>query len=308
MKKVLILGCSHSAGSYDHNDPNKADNSNGWPALISNNFPNWQVHCVTHFGGGILNYMWTLGYLIDKFGKDYFDKIIIEITDEPRLAMYNNQFNDLSQFKYTSDIKDQYYEIEKSFSSMTREEYVKNKPPQINTKGSYINYIVSQSYQFHDKEEPITVDENDLNDENLLEGKYRSFVSLNVYLILMAENFLTVIKSLYDDSKLFGFIWEFYPMLISYALPFRFKNKKDKKHFHEKYYPIIDDIRTLTEEKWKKSFPFIAESSAVNYVKETKGIKQELLYRMPDNSSHYDKEGNLLVYKYLEPHLESFLI
>jgi len=87
MKKVLILGCSHSAGSYS--DGIKiSDKRSGWPALIANTFLNYEVHCITHHGGGIINYMWSLGHLINKFGKDYFDKIIIQISNEPRLTMY----------------------------------------------------------------------------------------------------------------------------------------------------------------------------------------------------------------------------
>ena len=88
MKKVLILGCSHSAGNYNPNDPANADKNSGWPTLIANTFLNYEVHCITHHGGGIINYMWSLGHLINKFGKDYFDKIIIQISNEPRLTMY----------------------------------------------------------------------------------------------------------------------------------------------------------------------------------------------------------------------------
>ena len=68
MKKVLILGCSHSAGNYNSNDPANADKNSGWPALIANTFLNYEVHCITHHGGGSINYMWSLGHLINKFG------------------------------------------------------------------------------------------------------------------------------------------------------------------------------------------------------------------------------------------------
>ena len=259
-KNVLILGCSHSGGSYRHEDPKLCDISKGWVALIANTFTDCDIYCVSHFGGGIFNYMWTLGYFIDKLGKDFFHKIIIQISNEPRLSLYKNprHFNILdpttNQLTF-NDIREELIQIKKSASD-----------------------IFSRNLYVYDIDHPINKIYNE-ETENFFDDK-------NLYLTLMIEHFLTLIKSIYDDSMLFAFRWGKFP--LSY-LP---------DYLHE----VLD-----SKNKWKKIFPFLIETSVCEHLIETIGEKQYLLLQMTDNSGHLDEEGNQLVYKYLEPQLESFL-
>jgi hypothetical protein len=293
MKKVLILGCSHSAGAYNHNTE-LADQTTGWSALIANNFLNYEVRCFTHPGGGIMNYMWTLGHIINKFGKDYFDKIIIQITQEPRLTIYNIPLHFIKQSSSSNEIKDKLLECDK-----------------VNVKGTLYRYrsrckiwdFVSRGPKNVDCEMK-NYDEFDtiLNGTNTFPAE--PFLSLNLYVILMTENFLLIIKTLFGNSKLFSFRWAEYPQLSYTSLP-----KKMKKNFDfNKYNVSTTELFDMTILKWKKDFPFLLEKSAVEHVIETVGKKQEILYRMSDNSTHYDVHGNEMVYKYLEPHLKKFLI
>ena len=284
MKKVLIFGCSHSSGSFNHNDPKNSDKTNGWPALIANNFLNYEVHCITHHGGGIINYLWSLGHFVNKFGKDYFDNIIIQISDEPRLTMYDIPLHTIEQFLSSNEIKDSFFECEK-----------------IDIKGTFYRYLsYGKLWDFcsgftHDGKSKVS---------RLHNINSQTFLSLNLYLVFMTENFLSIIKTMFDNSKLFSFRWDEYPNLSYASLP----EGKEKELGTFKYSQIMGKLKDITIPKWKKDFPFLLEKSAVQYIKDRVGEKQELLFQMSDSSTHYDNNGNKLVYKYLEPHLKEFLI
>jgi len=290
MKKALILGCSHSAGAYNH-ETKLAEQTTGWPALISNNFLNYEVHCFSHPGGGIMNYMWTLGHVINKFGKDYFDKIIIQITQEPRLTIYNIPLHLVKQSTSSNEIKDSLLECDK-----------------VNVKGAFYRYRSRcKIWDFvpHNTRE-TSADELDWemkNYDNFDTVSAEPFLSLNLYVILMIENFLLIIKTLFGNSKLFSFRWAEYPQLSYASLP-----KEMKKTFFNNYNIPTTELEFMTILKWKKDFPFLLEKSAVEHVIEKVGKKQEILYRMSDKSTHYDVHGNEMVYNYLEPHLKKFLI
>jgi hypothetical protein len=288
MKKVLILGCSHSAGNYNPNDPANADKNSGWPTLIANTFLNYEVHCITHHGGGIINYMWSLGHLINKFGKDYFDKIIIQISNEPRLTMYIMPLHSVAPSLSSNDIKDSFLDREKLNISGTFYRYY--------CAGELLNYckapdtnnnkVIDNNYKFYD------------------EG-LQKFLSLNLYLVFMTENFLSIIKTMFDNSKLLSFRWNDYPNLSYYSLP---ADRIEREVGIPKWNQMMEKLGDITIHKWKNDFPFLLEKSAVEHIKDTVGAKQEILYQMSDNSSHYDAQGNEMVYKYLEPHLKEFLI
>jgi len=286
MKKVLILGCSHSAGSYS--DGIKiSDKRSGWPALIANNFLNYEVHCFTHPGGGIMNYMWTLGYIINKFSKDYFDKIIIQISQEPRLTIYDIPLHLITQSLSSNEIKNSFLECEK-----------------ININGTFYRYLPRSKIWDFSASGPKNADW-----EMKIYAKFDTipaepFLSLNLYVILMTENFLSIIKTLFGNFKLFSFRWDEYPNLSYSSLPENMEKNIDVA----KYNKITTELFDMTISKWKKDFPFLLEKSAVEHIIETVGVKQEILYHMSDNSTHYDVHGNKMVYKYLEPHLKEFLV
>ena len=117
----------------------------------------------------------------------------------------------------------------------------------------------------------------------------------------MTENFLSIIKTMFDNSKLFSFRWSEYPNLSYYSLP-------EEMHDIPEYNLMMEKLEDITIHKWKNDFPFLLEKSAVEHIIETVGAKQEILYQISDNSTHYDVHGNEMVYKYLEPHLKEFLI
>jgi hypothetical protein len=293
MKKALILGCSHSAGAYNHNTK-LAVQTTGWSASIANNFLNYEVHCFAHPGGGIMNYMWTLGHIINKFGKDYFDKIIIQIAQEPRLTIYNIPLHFIKQSTSSNEIKDRLLECDK-----------------INVKGTFYRYRSKLPYctiwDYVSRGRKITDCEmkNSAEFDTILNGTNsfptEPFLSLNLYVILMTENFLLIIKTLFGNSKLFSFRWAEYPRLTQRSIQLENFN-------FNKYNELTTELVGMTIPKWKKDFPFLLEKSAVEHIIETVGKKQEMLYRMSDKSSHYDVHGNEMVYKYLEPHLKKFLI
>lgn len=120
--KILILGCSHTAGAWDYNmfrhikkfnnisRHNKGTQQNtmfhcyhgkGWPNLLAKDLPEHEFYVFAHPGGGMINYLITLGAILEVYGKRFFDKIIVQYTEELRLTIYNIRQNDLlEKFPY----------------------------------------------------------------------------------------------------------------------------------------------------------------------------------------------------------------
>lgn len=125
---ILILGCSHTAGSWCkkftaksflkslllnniHKEPKETHNyickyDKGWPVLLANEFKDHKFYVFAHTGGGLINYIITLGYLNHLYGKDFFDKVICQYTTELRMTLYNIQHEKfINNFPKNMEIK-----------------------------------------------------------------------------------------------------------------------------------------------------------------------------------------------------------
>ena len=82
MKRVAVLGCSHSA--YDQ--VNFGDHANGldWVHHMAEDNSDIEFHNYGAQGHGPLYYDFILKYIISNFPKDYYDAVIIQYTVEGR--------------------------------------------------------------------------------------------------------------------------------------------------------------------------------------------------------------------------------
>lgn len=85
--KTLWLGCSHSLGTYD--DDNKFLHHYGIPYHVSKRFDtlNWKI--VAGSGHGLIEYSSIITFLDNKNMLN-FDNIILQLTAEPRLVLYED--------------------------------------------------------------------------------------------------------------------------------------------------------------------------------------------------------------------------
>lgn len=86
--RTLLLGCSHTAGSYTPDD--KVDRLNhGYATLLACKFNcDWKMYSFP--GDGIVAYATTLKHLDQENKLDSFDNIVIQLTSEPRFNLYEN--------------------------------------------------------------------------------------------------------------------------------------------------------------------------------------------------------------------------
>lgn len=84
MKRIAILGCSHS--SYDEviNPVGADDNGLDWIHHMSIDNPHVEFHNYAAQGHGPLYYDFILKYILSEFPDDYYDAVIIQYTVEGR--------------------------------------------------------------------------------------------------------------------------------------------------------------------------------------------------------------------------------
>jgi len=101
MKKLAILGCSQSCGQYDdrgkHETMLEYGYWVGWPHDIYEKY-NYETHVYSYPGGGIQDVFFTLNYFLSN--KILFDKIIIQLTSEPRFQYWVNNKNWTENSRY----------------------------------------------------------------------------------------------------------------------------------------------------------------------------------------------------------------
>ena len=100
MKKLAIIGCSHSTGvmltAPPDQKPVRTMNDmhqkmlewgywKGWPHDIYEKY-NYETHVYSFLGGGIQDAFFTLNYFLGN--NIYYDKIILQLTSEPRWRFY----------------------------------------------------------------------------------------------------------------------------------------------------------------------------------------------------------------------------
>lgn len=82
MKRVAILGCSHT--SYDQVCNEPSNNGHDWVQYLSELAPDYEFHNYGMQGHGPLYFDFVLKYLISDVEKDYYDAIIVQYTVDGR--------------------------------------------------------------------------------------------------------------------------------------------------------------------------------------------------------------------------------
>jgi len=113
--RLAIIGCSFAGGVYTDKtqkiqiaremviDESILDPFKGWPYNIHKKY-NIETHMFTHVGDGLLATRFFIDEIIQHYGLDYFDKIIISTSiSEPRVMLYKDY-----KFKI-SENKDNFY-------------------------------------------------------------------------------------------------------------------------------------------------------------------------------------------------------
>lgn len=91
-KKILVIGCSHSAGAYDDND--KVISNESWVWHLANIRNNSDSYYVIHNpGNGIMHYGAIVKHLHNSGQLAQFDSCIVQMTHEMRMMFYDNKSN-----------------------------------------------------------------------------------------------------------------------------------------------------------------------------------------------------------------------
>lgn len=85
---ILGIGCSHSAGPYDSND-GRIETKADWPTAVAKH-TNEKYRHIAIPGQGILSYYEVLKYLEEQDLLRQFDKLLIQLTQEPRIVTSRN--------------------------------------------------------------------------------------------------------------------------------------------------------------------------------------------------------------------------
>ena len=116
MKRVLVIGCSHSYCSYYKNDEFESEQSWAWH-LWDQRGRKEKFTVIAHPGRGLMSYAVTLQHLNRLGVLDNFDACIIQLTSEPRMWFYNkiinNWFDELDKDFFDKDDGYKNYENEK---------------------------------------------------------------------------------------------------------------------------------------------------------------------------------------------------
>lgn len=88
-KKILVIGCSHSAGAYDEYDTIISNESWVWHLnkIRNKDEQYWVIH---NPANGIIHYGAILKYLKNEGLLSQFDSCIVQMTGEMRMMFYDN--------------------------------------------------------------------------------------------------------------------------------------------------------------------------------------------------------------------------
>lgn len=91
-KKVLVIGCSHSAGAYDEADNVISNESWVWHLKNIRNTSD-KYYVIHNPANGILHYGAIVKYLSHEGLLNQFDSCIVQLTNEMRMMFYDNMSN-----------------------------------------------------------------------------------------------------------------------------------------------------------------------------------------------------------------------
>ena len=91
-KKILVIGCSHSAGAYDKADNVISNESWAWHLKNIRNTDD-KYYVIHNPANGILHYGAIVKYLNHEGLLNQFDSCIVQMTSEMRMMFYDNMSN-----------------------------------------------------------------------------------------------------------------------------------------------------------------------------------------------------------------------
>ena len=91
-KKILVIGCSHSAGAYDEADNVISNESWVWHLKNIRNTDD-KYYVIHNPANGILHYGAIVKYLSHEGLLNQFDSCIVQMTSEMRMMFYDNTSN-----------------------------------------------------------------------------------------------------------------------------------------------------------------------------------------------------------------------
>jgi len=217
--RILILGCSHTAGAWGKKNylneyiPDssifkkvlqskfKCHYDSGWSVHLANEYNQHTFYTFSHIGGGILNYIATISNLFKLYGQNYFDKVIVQHTDELRFTSYNyiegSSFIENFPESIDTQTKTKYNNI-KIFDYSQINKRLRNKlVPTSNVIVPFLNTEYMYKYIFKDF----------VNEElfGTFKKKYDSLSYKSVYLKFIADGFMYILKHLHDS--IYSFNW-----------------------------------------------------------------------------------------------------
>jgi len=330
-KRLLILGCSHSVGEYVWDSKAERANTNdtsGWPMRICERYSNYDVWIVSWPGGGLINYIWFLGYIIRYYGKDFFDKIIMQLSHEPRLTLYGFRFAQLFDKRWDTIDKSKFfllyslrticYPSTKEVIFNSRENFTLEhlsihditELSDINDLSKCYHFVADEPLEIHmdntlppaDQVPPSIIEEAEIYNNELHNNATGAGMTNLGYFYSTIDNTLDLILSIFDQKQLFVFAYgEF--NIRWYRVNTNFKsayNISDKElHAIEEKTNGQELVDNLIEHVQSRGF-YAPNGTVRDYIISTVGKKKELLLQMPDRSSHYGAKGNNMVYEFLQ--------
>lgn len=190
--RILILGCSHSAGAWKKNLLNERiwyDAGFGWPSYLARNYPKIDFECYAHPAGGVINYLTTVGHLYKTDKMKEFDGVIIQYTEELRVTIYNLPNCDPEKFVHPKKLKNlNVYDY--ANKSHLKKMYQVHNP----------NYVTEHIL----KDIEISQEQKD----NLLKS-YLEELCENPFSEKMIQDLKFSLECLFDRDKLFTFEWSY---------------------------------------------------------------------------------------------------
>lgn len=184
--KVLVIGCSHSAGAWKKNLLNQRiwyDSGYGWVSHLARNYNKINFDCYAHPGGGVFNYISTIGHLIKADRLKEYDKIIIQYTDELRVTVY-----------VLPNCEPELYKHPNKFKNLNMYDYANNT-------------YLKKMFQFHDVNHLLKdIELTKIQKDNV--NNYMSEIMNNPFSAQIIENLKISLEYLVDKEKLFTFEWE----------------------------------------------------------------------------------------------------
>jgi len=234
--KILILGCSHSLGSWRKSTSFKNqkdyDVNNSWVAHLCRQYNEHQFINFSHPAGGIFNYTITLSYLKKDGLLDKIDKVIIQNTNEVRLTLYH-----VDKFSFENETEISLYNNNYPYNIETPTKYKNYKLYNFaNFKKSENSSYNYNSFELQDSESICkkVLDTDDINIKTKLKNLYDG----NFYVDFIHKNLSHLIEHvILKDKELYTFNWmlgenSIYNLInnISDNLYHRISSKVDNYH------------------------------------------------------------------------------